>query len=398
VKSATLSGPGCESAQSARLISDALAKYQPGGTRGPWFSHLYEIRDNLAAEAERCRLFGNGALRDHDKESCSDWWQQQDAWEHRAQVIDRAAGAMEACGRSHVRGCDSSGHRVAALLYCRRPGCACGAIVNGDEGKALAFRMRRSMPRLEWSGHWAYYSVTTTAELRDSFRTRPAMSALHRLTADVGMILRPESPGGLTRIHEFGDEGPDFKPHGNGLMPLPEGARWKVSKAKLKAARRHVAAVLGIPFSRAVVWYSYVPPEKRSHKLRYVLRDTMHQHAERVAEADVVTMLVSLKGEHKVRYFGELSPRKWRKFSQTPAVQEGLARWKFKENEAVKLADKGCCPACGERLHWELCAGSIWSGEQVKWIELTTRNGHGTGYYVDEFVWMILQERERRNL
>lgn len=312
--------------------------------------------------------------------------------------LGSAMKGHDSCGKSHVRGVDSGGHRAASLLWCRKPGCRCVAIEEDKEGPALAFRMRGAMPKLEWAAYWAQIVVTIPPELRDSYRTKAGQAALHKLGRRVAALLRPDAVGGLTRVHEFGDESPEWKPHVNVLVPLPEGARWLVPEKLLAEARELVEEILGFEAGRGNLHYEYVVPAKRSHKLRYVLRDTMHMHGAAVADEDLVTMLSALKGDRKVRYFGELSDRKWGAFKLTAMVTQGTKAHGYERDETTQHMDKGCCPACGERMKWERMAGGLASGERIDWIAIVDKLGAPTGYHLDRHTWELLQERETQRV
>lgn len=310
--------------------------------------------------------------------------------------IDRTAKGMKCCRATHARGEDSSGHRAAALLYCRRPGCSCVAIdpETDLEGPGLAFRMRRALPRLEWAGVWVYVVATIPKSHRHLFRDKAAFTRLHRLGAKLAAELRPDAPGCLTRIHEFGDESRSWHPHVNVLIPLPEGARWKVPVGMLGDARRLVEEELGLAPGEGVIHYSYVPKSKRTHRLRYVLRDTLHPWRMEASREDLETMLVTLKGQHAIRYHGELSTRKWGRYSRRPEVRAGLERHGFERDERLEHADKGGCPCCGERMTWSRELGHPHQRAHERWLELLDRKGEGTGYFVDEATWRAMEARE----
>jgi hypothetical protein len=248
--------------------------------------------------------------------------------------------------------------------------------------------MRRAAPKLEWCQVWAYLVVTVPPECRDRFRTREGLGELHRISAAVMRVLRPDSAGSLTCNHEFGDRDPSWKPHGNAIAPLPPGARWKVSKGRLRMARAELARLLGIEEGRANLYYAYVPEKKRDHLLRYVLRDTSFPHRGKIADQDLEVLFGELRGFRRVRYHGNLSDRKWGAFAESEEVKAGRAAFGMLD-PAAEFAleiERGKCPACADSLEWKHSKEPLLEGE---WVEVCRHE-----FYLSLATWEALQARE----
>lgn len=366
-----------------------------------------------------------------------------DALNRAAESLAKVRNAWSSCGKSYIHGtCSGKGaHEAAKKIRCRRLGCGClkSSPRSFLRGKALDHRYVRAQKRLMWAEVWAYVVVTVPPEIRDRFRSKEGLKLLNWITVEVAKVYQPRAVGWLSCVHEFGDKSAKYHPHGNALGPLPTNTRYWIQKPdpdkgiagdpRWRAARARAAELLGVDVSRVNVNYRFVKDghdakgrwcRRRRHRLRYVLRDTTmgelrdrdgrprpFHHVLGMTTDDLVLVFHDLKGFHRVRWHGLLSPSKWKQIRDTPMVTRGLEREAATDpRAAARLAlveglDKGGCPACAAPMTWARVRAELGPSERIdrETGELIAKSyvDQGADFYVCNRTWADMQRAAGRS-
>jgi len=247
------------------------------------------------------------------------------------------------CLNGFVSGQCSNGHRWAKAIYCGKEWCPdCGE----KNSPVHQRRIARWYDKVHGFESLGYLVITIPTEAREDFYSKFTLSAyrlaIKRKLQDLGY------DRGLTRWHWLGDckkcrgkgcesckytgAGRSWNPHLN--IFIEEGYLDKKNFSAVVGALKEFCAKwiknnLSIELEHPVtVHYQFTEdPDKKAHLLSYVTRATLRHNIQKIRET-----------VYKYR-----STHSWGKFppSKEPATDPGA------------MLEKGVCPCCGERVHYE---------------------------------------------
>jgi len=219
--------------------------------------------------------------------------------------------------------------------------------------------------RLMWAENLGFLVLTIPEELRARFRDEDNLRALCRIGWSVVKDVLGVD-GGLCVVHLFGDKDDNFKPHVNVVFPTDSRFvdRKTLKKVKLEWAAR-IEQFLSVSWPcdengqlKLNAHYGYRDTVgKKAHTLKYVARPTCGFARFMKLDDETRTFLLSLSGFHNVRWFGELSNRKCKKYLKMRGVTD-VPAMPNKQDEIYRQLSNKTCPMCMETIEYE--SGLVW--------------------------------------
>ena len=240
-----------------------------------------------------------------------------------------------------------NGHDFYFRKYCGREYCPiCGA-------KDSYYHNRRVMRAAEhfiWAVTWGNLTFTMPKEISERRLSKEQLRQLQKLAWEVTeRILKVE--GASVTVHLLGEKSEGLHVHfevlfmrigcfNRGLIPAP----------RLKAVKKVWALLLnkefGLSLKTTDVRYSFAATHpKKWHKLSYIHRPICTEEKMLALPDEDKKYILSLKGYHRTRYFGQLANNKVKEF-----LKKHWAPLKLRE---TPLIEKRICPMCKTKMFYQ---------------------------------------------
>lgn len=237
---------------------------------------------------------------------------------------DADGPGTSACGKWAALAWCENDHGVARTLLCNREWCHDCGQKDSDSHKR---RWSRLLPKAQQLTYLGYLVVTFPLQVRETLRTKEALSSMATRITKVLRSLGFER--GIRRWHFMGDESTVWHPHLNYLV---ESGR--IPASFLRTIKERIGEEVG---TMCVVHYQYTSvPAKKLHLLKYVTRPTF------LDWRWDAPMSYELKGFRTTWQWG---------------LWNGPAVWQVEHEEddstpSVKAIRSGNCPRCATPIKW----------------------------------------------
>jgi len=273
------------------------------------------------------------------KESFSDWLK-LGGYPEEGERLDSCSLTVE-----HWK-CDN-GHDFYFRKYCGREYCPiCGA-------KDSYYHNRRVMRAAEhfiWAVTWGNLTFTMPKEISEQRLSKEQLRKLQKMAWEVTQrILKPE--GASVTVHLLGEQSEGLHVHFEVLfMRIGCFNKGMISKARLKAIKKVWALALNkelkLYLKTTDIRYSFATTQpKKWHKLNYIHRPICTEEKMLALSDEDKKYILSLKGYHRTRYFGELANNKVNEFLKN--------HWAPRKLRETPLIEKRVCPMCKIRMRYQ---------------------------------------------
>lgn len=220
-----------------------------------------------------------------------------------------------------------------------------------------------------WAPVLGYLVFTLPREVSDR---RPDRDRLKELCQAVRPLLYKyfDTPGGVDRYHLFGNRPGTFHTHLNVLFPITNPQRkGKIEKENLERLKADYTTIVndifGLKVPACVVYYNFAYKRpKMFHKIKYVMRPITTAEQLEVLNQEEVRHIMSLRGWHNIRWFGELANNKHKEYLIQAQDDRDI-------EVPIEQRDYGKCPVCNEKYFYV---------DVVSWKDLP----HKRLRYIDE--------------
>lgn len=274
------------------------------------------------------------------------------------------ARAIESCGRSFAHFEDDHGHKKYVRVYCNNEICpTCGK----DRSKVHLKRTHRAFPRLSWSDVLGYWVFTLPSEVSADMPDKKVLGKLEKAAWEI-VKKNFNTPGCVSRIHLMGEKTPGkLHIHINILFPVfNANKKGKVSSEVVEKTKKdwteYVNKTFKLSYEKIDSKYQFAyKPGQKYHKVRYILRPIVSARLFlTLSDADKERVL-SLRGWHNTRWFGELCNSKWKKYLTSRGIDIEALQKLDEKNDLLS------CPICGDRYRY-IKTEALPKG-QIIWID-----------------------------
>ena len=280
--------------------------------------------------------------------------------------------------------CDN-GHDFYFRKYCGREYCpTCGA-------KGSYYHNRRVMRAAEhfiWAVTWGNLTFTLPKEISEGRLAKEQLRKLQKAAWDVTQRILKVGGASVT-VHLLGDKSEGLHVHFEVLFHrIGCFNRGMISKPRIKAAKKIWALTLNKEFKLHLkttdVRYSFAATHpKKWHKLSYIHRPICTEEKMLALSDENKKYILSLKGYHRTRYFGELANNRVNEF-----LKKHWAPLKLKE---TPLIEKRVCPLCKRKMFY---LDTVFENELLK--NRVTR--YNNDIYVDRAIDAFLRQENRKGV
>ena len=239
-----------------------------------------------------------------------------------------------------------NGHDFYFRKYCGREYCpVCGA-------KDSYYHNRRVMRAAEhfiWAVTWGNLTLTMPKEISERRLSKEQLRQLQKLAWEVTeRILKVE--GASVTVHLLGEKSEGLHVHFEVLfMRIGCFNRGLIAAEDLGNIKAAWAEVLNKEFNLTLestnVRYSFAANNGRKwHKLSYIHRPICTEEAMLALNDEDKKYILSLKGYHRTRYFGQLANNKIKEF-----LKKHWAPIKLRE---TPLIERRVCPMCKTKMFY----------------------------------------------
>ncbi|MDD5505092.1 MAG: hypothetical protein PHV77_07360 [Candidatus Omnitrophica bacterium] len=275
------------------------------------------------------------------------------------------AAKLEYCGTSFIHLKCSHGHHKYLRLFCKSDLCPiCGKEGSREHKK----RVTRAKDRLSWAPVLGYMIFTLPAEVSAS---KPSSDKLKLCTDAVIRIIKDHfnTPGGLIRRHDMGNDYGKLHIHFNALFPITNtNGIGAIAPDKLNRIRldwtKFINECFALNCESSNIHYNFATTQKKMyHKIKYVLRPIVDALSFYTLSDDDKSYILSLKQRHNTRWFGKLSNSTYRKY----LLSKNIDPDKYKNSDSYLSR---LCPVCGDKFRYiEIIHKSELPPGQFRWLE-----------------------------
>jgi len=242
--------------------------------------------------------------------------------------------------------CDN-GHDFYFRKYCGREYCPiCGA-------KDSYYHNRRVMRAAEhfiWAVTWGNLTYTMPKEISERRLSKEQLRKLQKLAWEATeRILKVE--GASVTVHLLGEKSEGLHVHFEVLFhKIGCFNKGMITRPRLKAVKKVWALLLnkefGLSLASTDVRYSFAASRpKKWHKLSYIHRPICTEEKMLALPDADKKYILTLKGYHRTRYFGQLANNKITEF-----LRKHWAPLKLRE---TPLIEKRVCPMCKTKMYYK---------------------------------------------
>jgi hypothetical protein len=239
-----------------------------------------------------------------------------------------------------------NGHDFYFRKYCGREYCPiCGAKGSYYHNR----RVTRAAEHFIWGVTWGNLTFTMPKEVSGLRLDKNKLRKLQDLAWQVTeRILKVE--GASVTVHLLGEKSEGLHVHFEVLFHRTGCFnKGMISRPRLKAIKKVWALLLnkefGLNLATTDIRYSFAASHpKKWHKLSYIHRPICTEEKMLELSDGNKEYILSLKGYHRTRYFGQLANNKVKEF-----LREHWAPLKPRE---VPMLERRVCPACKEKMRY----------------------------------------------
>lgn len=240
-----------------------------------------------------------------------------------------------------------NGHDFYFRKYCGREYCPiCGA----NDSYYHNRRVMRAAEHFIWAVTWGNLTFTMPKEISQQRLGKTRLRKLQDLAWQVTeRILKTE--GASVTVHLLGEKSEGLHVHFEVLfMRIGCFNKGLIKKSRLKAIKKVWALLLNKEFNLSLastdVRYSFAATQpKKWHKLSYIHRPICTEEKMLELSNEDKKYILSLKGYHRTRYFGQLANNKVKEF-----LKKHWAPVKLRE---TPLIEKRICPMCKTKMYYK---------------------------------------------
>lgn len=230
-------------------------------------------------------------------------------------------------------------------LDCRKAWCpVCG----GKGGRVHKARKKAIRKRIDIeTNNLRYFVFTVPEEYRGKFKSRKGLNQLFKGVKGVVKKYLGEKKGAVASVHLYGDKDKaKFNPHINVLIPESLSVKLKIQSEMLDEIKKSwLRSLVGMGCAGCDVvdvFYEFrIKAAHKGHVIKYVVRPTWDGETLSVIdEPERWFLVLGLKGFQYIRFWGDLSNRKYRE-GAVETIKEAI-----EASEAmlgVKLHFRGVC-------------------------------------------------------
>lgn len=242
--------------------------------------------------------------------------------------------------------CDN-GHDFYFRKFCGREYCPiCGA-------KGSFYHNRRIMRAAEhfiWAVTWGNLTLTMPKEISEQCLPKEQLRKLQKIAWEVSAAAF-QLEGASVTVHLLGEKSEGLHVHFEVLF-MRTGCfnKGKVEPEKIDLVKTEWAQRLneefGLQLKTTSVHYSFAATHGRKwHKLTYIHRPICTEEKLLALSDENKKYILSLKGYHRTRYFGQLANNKLHKFLRK--------HWAPIHVRETPLIERRVCPICKTKMHYK---------------------------------------------
>ncbi|MDD5061919.1 MAG: hypothetical protein WC329_06935 [Candidatus Omnitrophota bacterium] len=267
-------------------------------------------------------------------------------WLYHAGYVEDAE-KLSSCALRFEHWACPNGHDFYFRKYCGREYCpVCGAKGSYYHNR----RVTRAAEHFIWAVTWGNLTFTMPKEISQRHLDKSQLRKLQNMAWEVTeRILKTE--GASVTVHLLGDRSPGLHVHFEVLFHrIGCFNKGMITRPQLKAIKKVWAILLSREFKLCIpstdVRYSFAAARpKKWHKLNYILRPICTEDAMLALDDVDRHYIMSLKGYHRTRWFGQLANNKVNGF-----LRKHWAPVKLRE---TPLIEKRVCPMCKKKMKYQ---------------------------------------------